>query len=203
MRSEEKDVYIIAGANGSGKTTAAMTILPDFLAIEEFVNADNIASGLSPLNPDGMAVTAGKLMIERIKTLIKNKKSFAFETTLSGRSHIRTIKECKKAGYEPTLIFLWLPNYDLAIRRVESRVKQGGHNIPTKTIIRRYKSCLCNLVEKYIDICDNVTVYDNSEFIEKGRQRDIIARKIMGEKLEIINVEKWQQILRVCNDNTI
>src|ERR1700759_759436 len=115
-----KDVIILAGHNGAGKTTAAARLLPTELGIIEFVNADEIARGLSPFNPEGSAIMAGRVMIERVRLLMREGRSFAFETTLSGTSHLRTLRECREAGYRLTLIFLWLHSAGLAIERVRA-----------------------------------------------------------------------------------
>jgi predicted ABC-type ATPase len=104
------DVVILGGPNGAGKTTAAQVVLPRRLDIREFVNADEIARGLSPFNATGTAVTAGRLMIERMRILVRDRESFAFETTCSGRAHISLLRRCKTAGWRITLVFLWLPS---------------------------------------------------------------------------------------------
>jgi predicted ABC-type ATPase len=194
MDNVTKSVYMIGGPNGAGKTTVAMELLPNFLAINEFVNADNIASGLSPFNPDAIAVTAGKLMIKRIQHLITEEQSFAFETTCAGKNHQQTLKKCQEQGYETNLIFLWLDSADLAVQRVATRVKQGGHNIPTDVILRRYKSGLYNLLNVYIPLCDIVTIYDCSELLFLEKPRDIVASKVPQGMLEIKNQDKWKAI---------
>ena len=132
-------LYVIAGPNGAGKTTLSYTILPEIFECEEFVNADEIAKGLSPFNPDKASIKAGRLMLDRIKELISKGESFCFETTLSTRSYVRLIESAQQNEYEIILLFLTLDSVDLAIERVSVRVKEGGHNIPTETIIRRYE----------------------------------------------------------------
>jgi predicted ABC-type ATPase len=199
MNGPIKSVYMIGGPNGAGKTTLAMELLPNFLEINEFVNADNIANGLSPFNPDSMAITAGKLMLTRIKNLIEEEKSFAFETTCAGRNHLQTLKKCKDQGYETNLIFLWLASTELAIQRVASRVKQGGHNIPANIVSRRYKSGLRNLLNIYIPFCDVVTVYDCSEPLLLEKSRDIIVSKEPQGICEIRNKNKWKTILEAAS----
>lgn len=123
-------LYIIAGCNGAGKTTASFTVLPDALECREFVNADEIARGLSPFNPEEMAIEAGRLMLRRIQQLIAERRTFAIETTLATRSYRNTVRRAHAAGYEVILLFFWLPSPELAISRVAQRVRNGGHNIP-------------------------------------------------------------------------
>ncbi|MBN2259857.1 MAG: zeta toxin family protein [Clostridiales bacterium] len=132
------NLYIIAGCNGAGKTTASFTVLPDMLNCNEFINADEIARGISPLNPEKAAIDAGRFMLNKIDKLIQNQKDFAFETTLSSKSYIITIQKAKHIGYQTSLVFFWLDSVDLAIERVKTRVLEGGHNIPKQVIIRRY-----------------------------------------------------------------
>jgi predicted ABC-type ATPase len=146
------NLYIIAGCNGAGKTTASFTVLPDMLDCEEFINADEIARGLSPLNPEKAAIEAGRLMLGKIDKLLSNRIDFAFETTLSTKSYINTIAEAKEKGYQITLVFFWLDTVELAIERVKTRVVEGGHNIPEEVIVRRYYAGLKNLIELYISI---------------------------------------------------
>ena len=129
-----KQIFIIAGCNGSGKTTSAFKLLPDFLFCNEFVNADEIARGLSPFNPSSVAIKAGRLMLERINELLTNNKSFAFETTLATRSFNNLIYKAQENDYSVNLIYFWLHSSDLAIERVKDRVSKGGHSIPVNTI---------------------------------------------------------------------
>ena len=149
-----KDVIILAGPNGAGKTTAAADLLPATLGLREFVNADNIARGLSPFNEEANAISAGRLMIERIRTLARNGENFAFETTCSGVGHVRLLKTCRESGYRITLIFLWLPSPAAAVARVARRVKEGGHRIPEDVVVRRYRSGLRNMRTLYLPAAD-------------------------------------------------
>ncbi|MHC5728674.1 MAG: zeta toxin family protein, partial [Nostoc sp.] len=144
------NLYIIGGANGSGKTTAALQILPYFLEVFEYVNADEIAAGLSPFNPESVASQAGRLMLERLETLVNAEADFAFETTLAARNFARFLRECKNKGYIINLIYFWLQSPELAIARVRRRVESGGHNIREDTIRRRYKRGRKNLIELYL-----------------------------------------------------
>jgi len=123
-----KDIIIIGGPNGAGKSSSAPAIIPRRLDIPEFANADEIARGLSPFNPEGTAIVAGRLMIERIQALVRSGESFAFETTCAGRAHAHWLRECKSEGWRLTLIFLWLPTPEAALDRVARRVREGGRS---------------------------------------------------------------------------
>lgn len=162
MSEQKHNLYIIAGCNGAGKTTASFTMLPEVLQCREFVNADEIAAGLSPFNPEGVAIQAGRLMIDRIIQLLKEGESFAFETTLATRSYVKLIQQAQKRGYFVTLLFFSLASPEQAEKRVAKRVSLGGHNIPTDVIHRRYDNGLRNLFELYMPICDYWALYDNS-----------------------------------------
>lgn len=159
---KQPNLYIIAGCNGAGKTTASMSVLPEVLDCEEFVNADEIAKGLSPFHPEEMAIEAGKLMLKRIDYLLGERKSFAIETTLATRSYKSLVDRAKEAGYLVTLLFFWLPSPEMAEMRVASRVASGGHNIPKDVIHRRYWLGLNNLFEIFSPIVDLWSLYDNS-----------------------------------------
>ncbi|MCZ2101973.1 MAG: zeta toxin family protein [Chitinophagales bacterium] len=188
-------LYIIAGCNGAGKTTASFTILPEILDCREFVNADEIAKGLSPFQPEKVAFEAGRLMLQRINELLHENKNFAFETTLSTRSYKHKVAEAKAKGYDVTLLFFWLQNVELAKERVRIRVLEGGHDIPPDVIERRYIKGIKNLFDIYLPIVDQALIFDNSE----GRHQ-FIANKLMDETLKIIDHEKFN-LLKSCYDN--
>jgi predicted ABC-type ATPase len=175
-----KKVYIIAGPNGAGKTTLSYTILPEIFDCDEFVNADEIAKGISPLNPEKAGIRAGRLMLQRIRELLDLGESFAFETTLSTRSYQGLIKKARLLGYDVTLLFLTLDSVELAIQRVQIRVKEGGHNIPIETIERRYSKGLLNFFKIYRLIVDRWILVDNStenfEFIAEGYGGEVVVR---------------------------
>ncbi|MGZ0016452.1 zeta toxin family protein [Yeosuana sp. AK3] len=189
---ETKHLYIIAGCNGAGKTTASYTILPEIIECKEFVNADEIAKGLSPFQPEKVAFEAGRIMINRINELLRENKSFAFETTLSTRSYRNKILFAQKKGYSVTLLFFWLNNVDLAKERVKVRVKEGGHNIPKNVIERRYYKGIYNLFDIYLPIVDGALIFDNSY-----GKHEFIANKIGAEKLEILDSEKFEQLKKI------
>jgi len=162
-KSSIPTVYVIAGPNGAGKTTFAMSYLNQFAGCLEFVNADLIAAGLSPFNPESQALTAGRLMLERIRELANRRETFAIETTLAGRSHAQRLRWLKhELGYSVELIFVWLPNADLAVARVANRVRQGGHNVPETTIRRRFSQGIRNFARYYAPIADRWAILDGT-----------------------------------------
>ncbi len=179
-------IYIIAGCNGAGKTTASFTILPEILNVHEFVNADEIARGLSPFQPEKVAFEAGRIMLHRMDELIEKKVDFAFETTLATRSYLSKIKLARKRGYRVILVFFWLDSLDLAIERVKLRVSEGGHNIKEPVIKRRYLRGLENLFRLYLDQVDEWMVIDNSQ-----EKHELMASGIKGSDRYISDWEKW------------
>ncbi|GAB6975573.1 zeta toxin family protein [Prevotella falsenii] len=158
----ERHLYIISGCNGAGKTTASYTVLPEILKVEEFVNADEIARGLSPFNPDSMAIEAGRLMLKRIDELLMKGKNFAIETTLATRSYAKLVERSHSLNYTVHLVYFWLSSPQLAKERVANRVKNGGHNIPSAIIERRYSLGIRNLVDIFLPIVDEWIMVDNS-----------------------------------------
>ena len=158
----DKHLYIIAGCNGAGKTTASNTILPKTLLVKEFVNADEIARGLSPFNPGNVGIEAGRLMIKRIGELLEANATFSVETTLSSRSYVNLIRRAHAKGYKVHLLYFWLKDVELAKKRVAERVLSGGHGVPEDVIERRYYAGLKNLFGKFMGIVDVWAIYDNS-----------------------------------------
>jgi len=183
-----KNLYLISGCNGAGKTTASYTILPEMLNCKEFVNADEIARGLSPFNPEKVAIKAGRLMLSRINELISKGEDFAFETTLSTRSYVNTIKKAKEKGYFVTIVYFWLSSPELAIERVKIRVEEGGHNIPKEVIIRRYYSGIKNMFNLYIPIADFWMFIDNSK-----TPFEVLAEGI-PKKVNVLNNRTWTKL---------
>ena len=155
-------LYIVAGPNGAGKTTFAREFLPNYVECLEFVNADLIASGLSPFSPEHAAIRAGRLMLERIHFLADRGTDFGFETTLSGKGYVRLLKDLKNRGYRIYLYFLWVDNVDIALERVADRVRRGGHNVPEKVVRRRFNRGLPNLFNLYRPLLDLWAIFDNS-----------------------------------------
>jgi predicted ABC-type ATPase len=181
-----KKLYIIAGCNGAGKTTASFTILPEILDCREFVNADEIARGLSPFQPEKVAFEAGRIMLNRINELLLANENFAFETTLSTRSYKNKIIEAKESGYQTTLLFFWLQSADIAKERVRTRVLEGGHHIEADVIERRYIRGITNLFDIYLPIIDGAFIFDNS-----FGEHELIADKETNGNLKILNSEKF------------
>ncbi len=187
---KKRTLYIIAGCNGAGKTTASFTVLHEMLDCREFVNADEIAKGLSPFNPEGVAIQAGRLMIDRIIHLLKEGETFAFETTLATRSYVKLIQQAQKRGYFVTLLFFSLSTPEQAVARVAKRVSQGGHNIPTDVILRRYDAGLQILFQLYSPVVDFWTLHDSSSC--PGEK---IAFGWKDTRVNIVSQEKYDHFL--------
>ncbi len=188
---DDKNLYIIAGCNGAGKTTASFTILPEIIDCKEFVNADEIAKGLSPFQPEKVSFEAGRIMLNRINELLEGNESFAFETTLSTKSYKNKILSAKNEGYTVTLLFFWLENIELAKERVKIRVKEGGHNIPEDVIERRYLKGIKNLFDIYLSIVDGTLIFDNSY-----GKHELIAQNFDQEEILILNSNKFNHLKR-------
>ena len=185
---DKPNVYVIAGPNGSGKTTFAKEYLPKFAKCLEFLNADLIAAGLSPFAPERENVRAGRILLTRIRELSQAGIDFGFETTLAGRNHAKQLSRMKSLGYRIVLIFLWLPDANLAVNRVASRVLQGGHNIPEVDIRRRFDSGLRNFFDLYQALADDWLLFDASQITPQ-----LIALEITGT-MEIVDIELYKVI---------
>lgn len=183
------NLYVIGGANGAGKTTTAVRLLPDFLACNEYVNADAIAAGLSPFRPQTVALQAGRLMIERIHALVKAKEDFAFETTLASRSFAPFLKNCQSGGYVVNVIYLWLQTVELAVERVRRRVASGGHDITEPVIRRRYETGRRNFIKLYLPLADTWQVFDNS-----AQSYSLIAEGGLDSPTIVNDRQIWQDI---------
>ncbi len=156
------NLYIISGCNGSGKTTASYTILPEMLNCHEYVNSDEFAKSLSPFDPSAASVTASRYMLMKIAFMFQHRLDFCVETTLATRSLLKKVEEAKNNGYFVTIIYLWLNSPELAIQRVRARVSTGGHNIPEDTVRRRYQRGLEYFFKEYRNLCDRWILADNS-----------------------------------------
>ncbi|MBC8345201.1 MAG: zeta toxin family protein [Candidatus Marinimicrobia bacterium] len=190
-----KKIYIIAGPNGAGKTTASYTFLPEIIDCNEFINADEIAKGLSPFNADKVGIKAGRLMLSRMKELLDRNETFAIETTLALKSYVGFIQKAKERGYEIILLFLSLNSVQLAIKRVETRVAEGGHDIPIDTIKRRYKKGLINFFNIYISLADEWFLIDNS-----GDRFQVVARGIKN-RTHVKNEILWNKLKSKCHED--
>ncbi|MBN1114070.1 MAG: zeta toxin family protein [Oligoflexia bacterium] len=186
---KDKHMYIIAGPNGSGKTTFAKEFLPEFVDCPNFINADLIAMGLSPFFPDHVAIKAGKLVLEQIDEFSKKGQDFAFETTLSGKTYLKLFKRLKDRGYKLHIFFLWVPHSQLSIARIKQRVSNGGHNIPNEDVIRRFSRSIINFFESYLSLSDSWLFFDNS-----GIKPELVA-KSKGKTINIIKKNKLNDIL--------
>lgn len=153
---------VIAGPNGSGKTTFAREFLSKELHVSHFINADLIASGLSPLKPELAAIAAGRIVLSEIDRLVRGRENFSFESTLSGRSHGARLAQVKTAGYRVEIVFLKIKSPQLALRRISARVRQGGHDIPREDVLRRFARSWANLSAIYRPLADEWWVYDNT-----------------------------------------
>ena len=187
---QRPNLYIIAGPNGAGKTTASFSLLPDVLHCLNFVNADEIARGLSPFAPESVAIQAGKIMLQRIDELLLQKVDFAIETTLATRSYVQLVHRAQQLGYKVHLIFFALENEEQAIQRVAQRVSNGGHNISETDIRRRFKRGIANLLHLYMPICGSVLVYNNEMTPAK-----LVARKrTKQDDVKEVEPNMWNQL---------
>lgn len=159
MPSRKPTIYLIAGCNGAGKTTFAKEFLPREVNCLRFYNADELARGLSPLDPRAAAIKAGRLLLAEIRHSIRRKETFALESTISGKTYPRLLQEAKASGYAIHLHYLWLPTVDIAIARVRERVKKGGHNVPVADIRRRFARSLRHLVSRYAPLADRWAIW--------------------------------------------
>jgi predicted ABC-type ATPase len=187
---KNRNVYIIAGPNGSGKTTFAVKFLPDYALCPNFVNADLIAQGISPFSPRTAAIKAGKLVLEQIHQFAGAGVDFAFETTLAGKLYINLFRTLKAKGYKIHVFFLWLPDADLAVSRIKSRVAQGGHDVPVADILRRFDRSISNFFRLYQPAIDSWMLFDNA-----GPVPVLIAEKKNG-KIVIIDKGLYNHIVK-------
>lgn len=182
--------YVIAGPNGAGKTTFAMEFLPR-VSQANFINADLIAAGVSPLDPAAVALEAGRIFLARLRELAARRVDFAFETTLAGRGYVGILGELRAAGYRIHIFFLWLPSVELARQRVADRVRKGGHDIPAEAIGRRFKRGIHNLFNLYRELCDTIMIYDNSTADPR------LVATISGAETTVVQPDLFQRILDV------
>jgi predicted ABC-type ATPase len=191
VSKQVREIFVLAGPNGAGKTTAAKSLLPARLSVTQFVNADEIARGLSPNDVESASVAAARAMLTRMAELLSNGTSFAFETTLSGQSHGHFLSRAKQSGWEISLLFLWLPSPEVALERVARRVLEGGHDIPREVVIRRYWKGIENFRSFYLALAHTAAVYDNSD---SGPR--IVARRTKDGRLSVCDDDVWSMITR-------
>jgi len=187
---KNKSVYIIAGPNGSGKTTFARKFLPLYAHCENFINADLIAQGLSPFSPNIAAMKAGRLVIREIHELSEKGANFAFETTLSGKTYLALLKSLKGKGYKIHLFFLWIPAAGLALERIKDRVASGGHDVPVADVRRRFRRSIKNFLNVYEPLMDSWMLFDNSE------ETPLLVAEKMNDNLSVNDAELYGKILK-------
>lgn len=183
------DLYVIAGPNGVGKTTFATTFLPKYADCANFINADLIAKGMSPFSPQAAAIRAGRLVLSEINYFAERRASFAFETTLSGRSYLQSLENLKKCGYGVHIFFLWVKDVDVSVSRVQDRVRKGGHDVPETDIRRRFDRSIRNFIREYQSLADTWYLFDNS-----AREPALVAFEKKG-RLRIIEKESYESLI--------
>lgn len=187
-------VVVIGGPNGAGKTTVSKTLVPKFLTLGEFVNADVIASGLSGFAPERAAFAAGRVMMTRLRELAQQRANFAFETTMASRTFVPWLRTLAASGYEVHLVYVWLRSVALAQRRVRMRISAGGHSVPPDVIARRYYRGLRNFLHDYTSVATTWRVYDNS-----GIRSQLVGMAVEGE-LTIFKHAAWASLQRKLTD---
>jgi len=190
MKSDAPTCYVIAGPNGAGKTTFAMQYLPRIVSCRNFVNADMIAQGLSPLDTQSVEAEAGRIFLRRINELIEAHADFALESTLSGRACARLFRRLHDAGFVVVLFYLWIPGVEFSAERVASRVENGGHDIPADAIARRYLKSLRNLFRLYMPLADRTLIFDNSA------EKATLIADLQPSSERILNEALFEEIKR-------
>lgn len=184
-------VVILAGPNGAGKSTVAPALLHGALAVDEFVNADVIAHGLSAFDPEGAAIAAGRVMLARLRELAEQRLSFAFETTLASRTFAPWLRDLRASGYAVHFFFLWLSSADLAVERVADRVRRGGHNVPAETVRRRYHAGLRNFFSLYEPLASTWRLYNAS-----GPKPKLVAEHLESQPVRVYDEGVWAVVKR-------
>lgn len=183
------DVFVIGGPNGAGKSTAARGMLPEFIGVKQFVNADEIARGLSGFAPETVAREAGRIMLQRLRTLARQRSDFAFESTLAARSFASWLAGLRETGYAIHVIYIWIPSVELALQRVANRVQAGGHHVPEETVRRRYHRGQRNFLTLYAPLADSWEVYDNSQ-----TEPLLVAYRECPQEPIVLRAQTWRFI---------
>lgn len=186
-------MYIISGCNGSGKTTASYSVLPELLGCSQFVNSDEFAKSLSPFDPSAASVSASRLMLMKFKYLMEHRKDFCIETTLATRALLKTAKEAREDGYEIITLYLWLKSPEIAISRIKARVAAGGHNIPDDVVRRRYYTGLRYFFDEYCQMSDKWILADNT------KPPFMIVAEGGTDSIDIYDKEKYDQIWNIVH----
>jgi len=184
-----KTVYIIAGPNGAGKTTFATEFLPHYANCRNFINADLIAQGIAPLAPEQAAIRAGRLMLTEIRRTAREGLDFGFETTLAGRTHLKTIHALRRYGYRVNLYYLWVADIQLLLSRIQGRVTAGGHDVPAGVVLRRFSRSISNFLLQYRQVADSWFLFDNV-----GQAPDIVAFE-QNKELRILRKALYSDLL--------
>ncbi len=187
----QPNVHIIAGPNGAGKTTFALDFLMKEVQVEQFVNADEIARGLSPLSPERGAVRAGRIFLAEIARLAERRAEFAFETTFSGKTHLRFLRRWKEHGYRVHLCYLWPGAVELSLARVAERVRKGGHSVPEEDVRRRFTRSVRNFFQHYRSLADGCTIFNN-----QGETPVTIAYEESGH-LEVVRPDQYLALVEL------
>ncbi|MGQ0732223.1 MAG: zeta toxin family protein [Acidobacteriota bacterium] len=185
-------VVVLGGPNGAGKSTTAPRLLRGTLRVDEFVNADTLAQGLSAFRPEAAAVDAGRIMLRRLDQLAANRSSFAFESTLASLGLAHRLSALEAVGYHSHLLYLWLPDVALALARIAERVRMGGHDVPADTVRRRFERSRRNFFQRYQQIARRWRLYDAS--VLAGPR--LIARGGRGRQARILDDEAWRLVSR-------
>ena len=188
-------LYIISGCNGSGKTTASYSLLPELLECSEFVNSDEFAKHLSPFAPESAYITASRFMMRKIAYLFDRRADFCLESTLATRSLLKMVRKAQAQGYFVTVLYFWLSSPDMAVARVAARVAAGGHDIPEETIRRRYRVGLQYLFHDYMPVCDKWMLADNSSppfvLVAEGTKKGLVIK----------NLDRYEAIRQMVGDS--
>ncbi len=187
-------VYVIAGPNGTGKTTFATQFLPKIADCRNFINADLIAKGLSPFNVDAAAMQSGRLFLSGIHEQVRRRADFGFETTLSGRGYVKLFMDLRQKGYVLKLFYLWIPDVALSLKRITNRVRLGGHNVPTEVVKRRFTKGLNNLFSIYMGLVDYCAIFDNSSSVPR------MVYEKHAEKEDVILPEVYAKIVGMLEE---